>query len=189
MRLIFIGPPGAGKGTQSARVEEHFSIAHLSTGDMLRETIAQGTDVGLLAKQYIDKGELVTDDIVIKAVIDRLKSPDCQHGVLFDGFPRTLAQATALDEHLAINGMQIDLAIQLVVDKDVLVERLAGRGRADDATEIVAQRLEVFRSQTEPLLDYYDRQGKLVSIDGIGPPDEVTARIKDAIVAATSCES
>jgi len=189
MRVVFIGPPGAGKGTQAERVEKYLSIAHLSTGDMLREAIAQDTDVGKLAKYYIDRGELVTDDIVIKAVIDRLRQPDCEPGVLFDGFPRTLAQAEALDEHLAIQGMGIDLVIDLAVEDEELVQRLAGRGRSDDGHEVVQQRLRVFRDQTAPLLDYYRRQNKLVSIDGLGSPDEVTARIKAAIDAPRVRES
>lgn len=181
MRVIFIGPPGAGKGTQAARIEEYLSIAHLSTGDMLRKTIAQGTAIGSEAKRYIDKGELVSDDIVIKAVIDRIQQPECAPGVLFDGFPRTLAQAEALDEHLAIQGMAIDLVIELMVDDEIIIERLASRGRSDDNYKVIQQRLRVFRNQTAPLLDYYRRQNKLASIDGIGTPDEVTARIKATI--------
>lgn len=186
MRVVFIGPPGAGKGTQAARIEEYLSISHLSTGDMLREAITNDTETGRLAKQYIDKGELVTDKVVIKAVIDRLRQPECAPGVLFDGFPRTLAQAEALDEHLAIQGMAIDAVIELVVEDEIIVQRLAGRGRPDDQHEIIQQRLRVFRNQTAPLLDYYRHQNKLISIDGIGTPDEVTARIKIAIEKKTA---
>ena len=184
MQVIFIGPPGAGKGTQAERVRQYLSIFHLSTGDMLREAISKDTEVGKQAKQYIDKGELVTDDIVIKAVNDRLQQPDCEPGVLFDGFPRTLAQAESLDKHLVNQGKAIDLVIQMTVEDEVLILRLAGRGRSDDTHEVVQQRLKIYRNQTAPLLDYYRNQEKLASINGNGTPDEVTARIKTAIDGA-----
>ncbi|REJ67559.1 MAG: adenylate kinase [Planctomycetota bacterium] len=177
MRLVFIGPPGAGKGTQSEQIRKYLNVPHLATGDMLRDAIARGSDVGKLAKESIDKGELVSDAVVIQAVNDRLQTSECDNGVLFDGFPRTLAQAEALDRYLASVGMQIDLVLELSVDNEELMRRLSRRGRDDDTLAVIQQRLLVYRSQTAPLLDYYRAQDKLVSVDGRGTTEEVTARI------------
>lgn len=181
MRIVFIGPPGAGKGTQAQWLVEYLKIPHLSTGDMLRSAIDEGTAIGKVAADYISQGQLVPDPVVIQLIGDRLMEPDCDHGALFDGFPRTLAQAASLDDYLSESGRALDLAIQLVVSEQHLIERLDGRGREDDRPEIIRHRMEVFRQRTEPLLGYYEERGKLARIDGVGTVEEVSMRIKDAI--------
>jgi adenylate kinase len=181
MRIIFIGPPGVGKGTQSARLVEHLRIPHLSSGDMLRQAVQDQTEVGRSAQEYLSAGELVPDDVVVQILSERLAAPDCRRGCLLDGFPRTLGQAEALGEVLDQTGQPLDAVITLEVDQDELVRRLAGRGRQDDKPETVRARLQVYQDRTAPLLDYYDRQGLLIQIDGTGTPDEVFARIKAAL--------
>lgn len=178
MRIIFIGPPGVGKGTQSKRLLDHLKIPHLSTGDMLREAIADKTPIGQISQQYMSSGRLVPDPIILQLMGDRLARPDCQQGCLFDGFPRTLGQAKALDEFLDQRGIPLSGALELRVDKDELVRRLAGRGREDDRPEIVLERLQGYERQTAPLLDYYQKRGLLYTIEGTGSPDEVFDRIK-----------
>jgi adenylate kinase len=185
MLIVFIGPPGAGKGTQSKRLLEYLKIGHLSTGDLLREAKAAGTPLGQLAASFMDQGRLVPDNLVLDLVAERLSQPKFAAGCLFDGFPRTLAQARSLDESLASRGTPLDMALELRADKDELVARMIKRstaeGRADDNPQTIAHRFEVFRQQTTPLLDYYRFKGILSVIDGMGTPDDVFTRIKTAV--------
>jgi adenylate kinase len=178
MRIIFIGPPGVGKGTQSKRLVQHLGIPHLSTGDMLRQAVLEKSEVGSLSEQYISSGRLVPDAIILQIMGARLDQKDCRAGCLFDGFPRTLGQATALDEFLTQRGIPLSGVLELKVDQDQLIQRLAGRGRQDDHPEIVRKRLEHYARQTAPLIDYYRKRGLLYTIDGTGTPDQVFDRIK-----------
>lgn len=181
MRLIFLGPPGAGKGTQSERLLRYLRIPHLSTGDMLRSAIAGRTPEGARAEEYMSAGQLVPDPIILDMVGARLEQPDCAAGALFDGFPRTLGQAQALDEYLQAHGRPLDLVLELRVPDETVIQRLSGRGRTDDRPEVIAQRLRAYWSQTRPLTDYYTQRGLLETIDGIGSPDVVFDRIKHAV--------
>jgi adenylate kinase len=176
MRIVFIGPPGAGKGTQAKRLVETYQMAHLSTGDMLRAARDAQTPIGQKANAYMSAGELVPDDIIMALIAERLQQPDCQKGYLLDGFPRTIAQAEALDAMLAEQGTPLDVVLELQVPEEELFRRLAGRGRADDTPEVIRQRLVAYREQTEPLLNYYGRQNLLRSIDGLGSVNEVFGR-------------
>jgi adenylate kinase len=176
MRIVFIGPPGAGKGTQAAKLIEKYQRAHLSTGDMLRAARDARTDVGIQADKYMSAGMLVPDGIIIDIIAERLKQSDCKKGYLLDGFPRTIAQAEALDAMLAKKGTPLDMVLELKVPEEELFKRLAGRGRADDAPDVIRQRLAAYRKQTEPLLDYYTKRGKLKSIDGLGTVEEIFDR-------------
>ena len=176
MRMVFIGPPGAGKGTQAERLVTTYKMAHLSTGDMLRAARDAKTDVGVRAEKYMSSGALVPDDIIVAIIAERLQSPDCQEGYLLDGFPRTIAQAEALDQMLDEKGTPLDVVLELQVAEEELFRRLAGRGRADDTPEVIRQRLVAYRKQTEPLLEYYGQRGLLKSIDGLGGVDEVFGR-------------
>ena len=178
MRIVFVGPPGAGKGTQAQRLVEAYRIAHLSTGDMLRAARDAQTDVGRKADQYMSSGQLVPDDIILAIIAERLQEPDCQAGYLLDGFPRTIAQAEALDAMLTEQNTPLNVVLELQVPEEELFRRLAGRGRADDTTEVIRQRLVAYRQQTEPLLQYYDKAGLLERADGIGSVDEIFERIK-----------
>jgi adenylate kinase len=178
MRMVFIGPPGAGKGTQAERLVKTYKMAHLSTGDMLRAARDAKTEVGLKADKFMSAGALVPDDVIIEIIAERLRQPDCRGGYLLDGFPRTIAQAEALDRMLAEQGTPLDAVLELRVPEDELFRRLAGRGRADDTPEVIRQRLTAYRKQTEPLLGYYGRKGSLVSIDGLGTVDEIFDRAK-----------
>jgi adenylate kinase len=186
MRIVLIGPPGAGKGTQAKRLVKRFGIPHLSTGDMLREAVRQGTVVGQQAAPFMKSGRLVPDKVVQELVIERIAQPDAQRGFLLDGFPRTAPQAKMLDELLAERGMSLDLAVKIDVDEDVLLERLSGRGRDDDDQQVIARRLEQYEQLTRPLAQYYRQQGLLHEVDGYGPPEEVFARI---VAAASSADS
>lgn len=184
MRLILLGPPGAGKGTQSARIVERLGIPQLATGDMLRAAVAAGTSIGLRAKDVMARGELVSDEIVVGIVADRIEEPDARSGFILDGFPRTVPQAEALDRMLSGKEMGLDAVIELKVDEAALLERIAkrvadtlARGepvRKDDNPEAFKTRLVAYRQQTAPLSDYYARRGMLKVTDGMRPIDEVT---------------
>ena len=178
MRIIFIGPPGAGKGTQAERIVATYRLAHLSTGDMLRAARDAKTEVGQKAEAYMSRGELVPDDVIIAIIAQRLEAGDCQAGYLLDGFPRTIAQAEALDAMLRQKGTPLDTVLELDVPEDELFRRLAGRGRADDKPEVISQRLVAYRRQTAPLLDYYAKQNLLKKINGLGSVEEIFARVK-----------
>lgn len=211
MRLILLGPPGAGKGTQAANIVKEYSIPHISTGDIFRKNIKEGTDLGIKAKEYMDKGLLVPDELVVAIVKDRLTEDDCKKGFLLDGFPRTINQADALDKELTDLGYKLDKVINIDVDKEELIERAVGRRvckdcgatyhikfnapkventcdvcggeliqRKDDTLETVSKRIEVYLEQTQPLIDYYEKKGILVNIDGKQDIDKV---FKDIVMA------
>lgn len=178
MRVILFGPPGVGKGTQSKRLVEYLGIPHLSTGEMLRQAIADNTEIGQLSKTCMTTGRLVPDLIVLRLINERLCQPDCQRGYLLDGFPRTLGQAVALDAFLKPQGTPLSAVLQLDVDRDQVVHRLSRRGRADDRPEIIRERLEDYEQKTAPLVYYYQDRGLLHVIDGRGTPDEVFEHIQ-----------
>ena len=180
-RLIFLGPPGSGKGTQAAQLAQDEQIPHISTGDLLRKAVADQTELGVKAKSYMDKGELVPDQLVLDMVRERLHLPDVQSGWILDGFPRNVAQASALENLLKEVDQVSEKVISLEVPDDLLVERLLGRGRKDDNEETIRRRLEVYREQTAPLIDFYRARGQLKSIDGAQPISAVTAALKQAI--------
>ncbi len=184
-RLLLIGPPGAGKGTQATRLSEAFGIPAISTGDIFREHLRNETELGLQAKAYMAAGDNVPDSLTNDLVRDRLSQEDCRNGFLLDGYPRTTDQVRALDELLAAHYTAMDAVVELVADPDVVVERLKKRaidqGRVDDDEAVVRHRLEVYREQTAPLIDLYDERGLLVKVDGIGEIDEVTRRILEAL--------
>ena len=177
MNIILLGAPGSGKGTQAAFLIEKHGLTHLSTGDMLRAEIAAGSDLGKQAKAIMENGQLVSDEIVIAMIAARLSDK----GALFDGVPRTIAQAEALDKLLAGRGSQIDAVIELQVGNEEIVQRMLARGRSDDNEATIRQRLAVFEAQTKPLIDYYQKQGKLRSIDGSGELAAISARIEAAL--------
>lgn len=187
MRLILLGPPGAGKGTQAKILVETYGIPQLSTGDILRSAIAAKTPLGLEAKAIVDRGDLVSDAIVNGIVSDRLDAEDCKPGFILDGFPRTIAQAGALDAMLSDKGVAINAVIEIKADADVLVQRVINRAkenagaRADDNEEVLRKRLNVYQEQTAPLVSYYRDKGLLKAVDGMAPVDQVTAAIKAAI--------
>ncbi len=182
-----MGPPGAGKGTQAVVVASSLGIPHISTGDIFRANVSEGTDLGREAKRYMDAGEYVPDSVTNAMVRDRISHDDCRPGFLLDGYPRTLEQVNELDMMLQSDGLHIDRAIELTVDTDEVVERLLKRaqdqGRADDTADVIRRRLEVYAEQTAPLIAVYAERGLLVQVDGMGEVDEVTGRILGAIGA------
>ncbi|MFP6752212.1 MAG: adenylate kinase [Pirellulaceae bacterium] len=177
MLVIFIGPPGSGKGTQASRLCEHLSIAHLSTGDMFRAAIQEETELGLQAQQYMDRGELVPDQLVVEMVAEALRNAPYDDGCLLDGFPRSLPQAEALDQILAGEGKQVDVVLELDVDDGILIERLLARKRPDDTLDTIHNRLKVYQEQTSPLLNYYRERSLLTTVNGEGTVDEVHSEI------------
>ncbi|AWI30475.1 adenylate kinase [Streptomyces sp. ICN441] len=213
MRIVLVGPPGAGKGTQAAFLAKNLSIPHISTGDLFRANISQGTELGKQAKAYMDAGNLVPDEVTIGMARDRMAQPDAQNGFLLDGFPRNVSQAEALDTALASDGVKLDAVLDLEVPEDEVVKRIAGRRicrndsahvfhvtysapategvcdvcggdlyqRDDDSEETVRKRLEVYHTQTEPIIDHYRAQGLLVTISALGKVDEVTERAMEAL--------
>ncbi|MFD7322223.1 adenylate kinase [Streptomyces sp. NPDC059875] len=213
MRIVLVGPPGAGKGTQAAFLAKNLDIPHISTGDLFRANISQGTELGLKAKAYMDAGDLVPDEVTIGMAKDRMEQPDAVNGFLLDGFPRNVAQAEALDTVLKAEDMQLDAVLDLEVPEDEVVKRIAGRRicrndsahvfhvtynapktegvcdvcggelfqRDDDSEETVRRRLEVYHTQTEPIIDYYRAQNLVVTISALGKVDEVTGRAMAAL--------
>jgi len=182
MRLLIIGPQGAGKGTQAALLCRELGIPHVSTGDLFRANIGAGTELGRRAQQYMNAGELVPDSVTQDMVSDRLAQPDAAAGFLLDGFPRNIAQADWLSELLAERGTPIDAVIVLTAPDEVLTERMLARGRADDTPEAIRQRLSIYYSETQPLVDYY--QAAVKRIDGVGEVDTIHARIMAALRGA-----
>ena len=188
MKLIFLGPPGAGKGTQAQRIEETFSIPQLSTGDMLRAAVVAETAVGLQAKDIMARGDLVPDEVVVGIISDRIEQDDCANGFILDGFPRNVAQAEALDVMLSKKSISLDAVIELAVDPEVLIGRILKRAeesvdgpRQDDTEEALQHRLQVYEKQTAPVADFYAGKGILRTLDGMQEMDEVTAQIKAAL--------
>jgi adenylate kinase len=196
MRLILLGPPGAGKGTQAQRLVERHGLVQLSTGDMLRAAVAAGTPVGRKAKDIMDRGELVPDDVVVAIISDRIDQPDARRGFILDGFPRTVPQAEALDRILADKGLKLDAVIELKVDEGILASRvekrvaeMLARGeavRSDDNPEALKKRLASYRAQTEPLVAYYSGRGTLQSVDGMAAISDVAAAIEELLEPAPS---
>lgn len=189
MRLVLLGAPGSGKGTQATRLREHLQVPHISTGELLRAAVAAGSALGLQAKAVMEAGNLVSDDIVLGMLEERLLKPDTGNGFILDGYPRNLVQAHALDALLARIGQPADVAVQLDVATDLLVDRLSGRakleGRADDSPDAVRKRLAVYSEQTAPVVDFYRNQGKLACVHGEGGMDDVFVRILEAINPTT----
>jgi adenylate kinase len=212
VRTILLGPPGAGKGTQASRIVDAHGVPHISTGDILRANVRAGTPLGAEAKRFMDAGDLVPDEVIIGMVGERLAEPDAREGFLFDGFPRTVPQAEALDEVLVSRGVPLDVVLELVVDHEEVVRRLTGRRtcagcgrifhvvydppstegrcdacdgelqqRADDQEDVVRNRLEVYREQTEPLAAFYDARGQLRRVDAQGDVEDVTERVLSAL--------
>ncbi|MEV7524674.1 adenylate kinase [Streptomyces sp. NPDC091371] len=213
MRIVLVGPPGAGKGTQAAFLAKNLSIPHISTGDLFRANISQNTELGRRAKAYMDAGDLVPDEVTIDMAKDRMEQPDAANGFLLDGFPRNVSQAEALDVMLQAEGMKLDAVLDLEVEEDEVVKRLAGRRtcrndgshvfhvvyappktegvcdvcggelyvREDQSEDAVRNRLDVYHTQTEPIIDYYKAQGLLVTIPALGEVQEITKRAMDAL--------
>lgn len=187
IRLLLIGPPGAGKGTQAALLAKRYSIPAISTGDIFRENVANETSLGIQAKAFMDRGEYVPDSLTNALVRDRLSQPDAVDGFLLDGYPRTIDQVHELDDVLSENGTKLDVVVQLTADIDELVTRLSLRatqqGRADDTPEVIRKRQDVYEEQTAPLIDVYAARGLVAMVDGLGAVDQVTARIAEVLAA------
>ena len=193
MRLVMLGPPGAGKGTQATRIAKRFAVPQLSTGDMLREAVASGSALGARVKDIMERGDLVPDDVVIAVVADRMDCSDAANGFVLDGFPRTVAQAEALDRELAARGIGLEAVLELEVDEDVLLVRIKGRAeeagnkgqpvRRDDNPDVFKTRLKAYRVQTAPVTEYYRSQGLLHIVDGLQPIDVVTDELAAVLSA------
>lgn len=186
-RVVLLGPPGAGKGTQAARLAQHLEVPAVSTGDIFRHHVREGTELGRAAQQYMDAGEYVPDEVTNAMVADRLAQPDAAHGFVLDGYPRTAAQVERLDRVLDELGAALDVALEIVADEDVVVARLVRRaatdGRSDDTEHVVRRRLELYAEETGPLAATYDGRGQLVRVDGVGDVDRVGDRILAALAA------
>ena len=186
-RMVLLGPPGAGKGTQAARIAERLGIPAISTGDIFRANVAGATELGTQAKAYMDKGEYVPDSITNAMVADRIAQADCKTGFLLDGYPRTTAQVGELDSMLKGSGLALDAVVEITADAEAVVARLLKRageqGRADDTEPVIRRRLEVYAESTAPLAGIYDERGLLVQVDGMGEIDAVTGRIMEALAA------
>jgi adenylate kinase len=191
MRLVILGPPGAGKGTQATKIATRLGIPQLSTGDMLREAVASRSTSGLRAKHIMERGDLVPDEVVVSVVINRIDHSDAANGFILDGFPRTVTQAEALDQELATRGIKLDAVLELEVDEDALLDRIRGRAqqaanngesiRSDDNPEVFKTRLDVYRAQTAPVTEYYRSQGLLNTVDGLQSIDVVTEELAAAL--------
>lgn len=179
MRVLLLGPPGAGKGTQAVKLAEKLGIPQISTGELFRRNIEEGTKLGVEAKRYLDAGDLVPFDLTNELVDDRLNNPDAANGFILDGYPRSVEQAKALHEMLERRGTDIDAVLEFRVSEEVLLERLKGRGRADDTDDVILNRMKVYRDETAPLLEYYRDQ--LKTVDAVGTMDEVFARALRAL--------
>ena len=184
MRLIFLGPPGAGKGTQAERIAQRYRIQQLSTGNMLRAAVAAETPIGLAAKDIMARGALVPDEVVVEIISERVDEPDCANGFILDGFPRTVAQAEALEQLLKEKGMALDGVVEIAVDDTILIERIekraretAGGPRADDNADALKTRLDVYHAQTAPLISFYKNKGQLRAVDGMADIEAVTEQI------------
>ena len=186
-RMVLLGPPGAGKGTQAARIAERLNIPAISTGDIFRANVAGATELGTQAKAYMDKGEYVPDSITNAMVADRIAQADCENGFLLDGYPRTTAQVGELDSMLKASGLALDVVVEITADAEAVVARLLKRageqGRADDTEPVIRRRLEVYAESTAPLADLYAERDLLVQVDGMGEIDVVTDRIMEALAA------
>jgi adenylate kinase len=180
-RLIFLGPPGAGKGTQAQSLAQKYNIPHISTGDILRSAVAQQTELGQKAQSYMDKGELVPDELILALVKERLSEPDVADGWILDGFPRTVAQASFLDTLLQDINQTCESVINFEVPDEVLVARMLGRGRADDNKDVIVHRLQVYREQTAPLIDFYRDRQQLISVNGNQPMEVVNDELKKLV--------
>ena len=181
MRIVLVGPPGAGKGTQSSRLKEYLGVPHLSTGDLLRAAHFNGTALGLRAAEFFEAGRLVPDELVLELVLARLEKPDCQAGCLFDGFPRTVFQAEQLDKWLTARQMKLDGVLEMRIQEVELLRRLSTRGRVDDSQTAIRERLRLFAKMTQPVLEYYRERGILRIVDAAGTPDEVFGRMQSLL--------
>ena len=181
LNIMLIGAPGSGKGTQANFIKEDFGLAHISTGDLLRANIENGTTLGTTAKTFMDKGDLVPDDLVIKMLYEKLNEDDSKNGFMLDGYPRTVEQAKALDKMLTEMSLKLDIIINLKVNDETVIKRLLGRGRTDDNTETITNRLKVFKSQSEPVLEYYNSKIKILNIESEGTAETIYENIKNKI--------